>query len=703
MTSVSRNLTDAVASRLAWLVAALAVAVAVFLATLPVQDSDLWYHLAYARQMLQSGTLVSDHSDFSFTPTSTAIIYCAWVAQLVFYGLYEWAGLPALFAFRYVVLIGIVLSWVTLAWRRQVFTHPGTWVLLVAGIWTMGDAAALKPQLWSVALLAATVAVYGEWRDSPETRRRWLAAWPLLTLLWVNAHGGVVMGLLLQGTVLAGEWLNLRTSGASRLSSSAFRALALAVTLSGAAMFCTPYLWHYPLQFFSVTLPAEHLAAVRDYDSIFAADQRPLRHVERGGLLLATCLWLAWTGRRRSGLNWAYLLPALAFTAAYASLIRLTPFLAPVLIPFTLKALAQPDTVSGPHPAHRRLRLAVVAAVVLLSANELRLSAEAIPAGAWRGLGNGYVNPEEEAEYLAQHYPDADIGNDYNTGGYLIFARWPRSRVFIDARYFPYIDWFSDYLRLESGAATGALIGRHPTDVWVVHLGMPYLLRWFRESPEWQVEFVGRSAAVFVRRGRSRTAGRLQFSLGVSDMRDLQQALWLMTFALDIGRRDVAEAVVSGYATRHARASDAPSLSRAQTLLAGLEAHSRGDHRAAVDGLRVAAPHFGGIANKLLAESASAEAEALWRQSRWAEGFQYELQALRAVPESPYLRHNVAVMAWWVEARGLASPGYAWRQEMQSLLSQRASAPPDLAQGLAQCEQILAGLQSASPQVYVLK
>jgi hypothetical protein len=40
---------------------------------------------------------------------------------------------------------------------------------------------------------------------------------------------------------------------------------------------------------------------------------------------------------------------------------------------------------------------------------------------------------------------------------------------------------------------------------------------------------------------------------------------------------------------------------------------------------------------------------------------------------------------------------------MQSLLSQRASAPPDLAQGLAQCEQILAGLQSASPQVYVLK
>lgn len=160
---------------------------------------------------------------------------------------------------------------------------------------------------------------------------------------------------------------------------------------------------------------------------------------------------------------------------------------------------------------------------------------------------------------------------------------------------------------------------------------------------------------------------------------------------------------MSGYADRHARAIDEPSLSRAQTLLSALEAHSRGDRRAAIDGLLVAAPHFGGIANKVLSESASAEADALWRQSRWVEGVQYELHALRAVPESPYLRYNAAVMSWWVESRGLGSAGYAWRQEMQSLLSQRASAPPDLAQGLAQCEQILAGLQSAAPQVYVLK
>lgn len=514
MATVSPNLNDVGATRLAWVVAALAIAVAVFLATLPIQDSDLWYHLAYARQMLEAGTLVSDHSAFSFTPASNAIIYCAWVAQLVFYGLYEWAGLPALFAFRYVVLIGIVLSWVTLAWRRKVFTHPGTWVLLVAGIWTMGDAAALKPQLWSVALLAATATVYSVWRDSPDTRRRLVAAWPVLMLLWVNTHGGFVMGLLFQGTVVAGEWLNLRTSGASLLSPSALRVVAMASALSGVAVFCTPYLWHYPLQFFSVTLPAEHLGAVRDYDSIFAEGQRPLRYVARGSLLLAVCLWLTWTGRRRTGVNWAQLLPALAFAAAYASLVRLTPFLAPVLVPLTLKAVAGPDAALRPDANQRRFRRAVVAAVLLLSANEVCLSTDAVSAGAWRGLGNGYVNPVEEADYLAQHYPDADIGNDYNTGGYLIFARWPRSRVFIDARYFPYTDWFSDYLTLEAGGTTGTLIGRYPTDVWVVHLGLPYLLRWFRESPEWQVEFVGRSAAIFVRRGRSRTAGSVQFFPG---------------------------------------------------------------------------------------------------------------------------------------------------------------------------------------------
>lgn len=703
MAIVPKNLSDAGAIRLAWLVAALVVAVAVFLATLPVSDSDLWYHLAYARQMLQSGSLIADHSVFSVTPASNAIIYCAWVAQLTFHALYELAGLPAIFALRYVVLVGIVVSWIALAQHRGVLGSPWAWGLLVTGVWTMSDAAALKPQLWSVALLSLTVTVYTVWRQAPDTRRAWLALWPLGMLVWVNAHGGFVMGLLFQGCILAGEVVNLGMAAPRRLSQRNVRTVALALALSGVAVFATPYVWDYPLQFFSVTLPAEHLAAVRDYDSIFATEQRPLRYVERGGLLVVIGAAMLWSRRRRSRLDWATLLPVCAFGAAYAVLVRLTPFLAPVLVPLALDALASSSESAGRRQPHPALRPAIVTLLLLMSAYELRASADAMPAGSWRGLGNSYVNPEEEATYLATHYPDADIGNDYNTGGYLLFARWPRSRVFIDARYFPYIDWFSEYLQLESGVAGDTLLQRYPTDVWVVHLGLPHLLQRFRESPEWQTEFVGRSAAVFVRKGRSRAPGRTQFADGVTDIRNLQQALWLMTFALDIGRRDIAEAAVSGYATHHARSGDAPSLSRAQTLLSALDAHSRGDRRAAIDALRVVAPHFGGVANKALAESASAEAEALWRQSRWAEALQLETAALQAVPDSLYVRHNVAVMSWWVETRGLGGSGYAWRQEMQALLNQRAAAAPDLLQGLAQCQQILAGTQVSAPQVYVLR
>ncbi len=53
----------------------------------PIPDGDLFFHLAYAKQMLARGTLVTDHTLYSWTPSSNATIYCAWLAELVLYGL----------------------------------------------------------------------------------------------------------------------------------------------------------------------------------------------------------------------------------------------------------------------------------------------------------------------------------------------------------------------------------------------------------------------------------------------------------------------------------------------------------------------------------------------------------------------------------------------------------------------------------------
>src|SRR5512135_2046118 len=88
------------------LIGALLVAVAIRFAE-PLQDGDLFWHMAYARQMLAHRTLIPDHAAFSWTPAQTDVRYCAWLSELFLYGLWEHVGVGSLFALRYLIVLAI--------------------------------------------------------------------------------------------------------------------------------------------------------------------------------------------------------------------------------------------------------------------------------------------------------------------------------------------------------------------------------------------------------------------------------------------------------------------------------------------------------------------------------------------------------------------------------------------------------------------
>jgi hypothetical protein len=155
----------------------------------------------------------------------------------------------------------------------------------------------------------------------------------------------------------------------------------------------------------------------------------------------------------------------------------------------------------------------------MLGASAIRSDRLTPVVGGWRGFGNGYWNPEEEADYIARHFPGARLGNDYNAGGYLIWRLWPGTRVFMDARYFPYRSWFSDYLRLETTEGIDQLLRKFPADVWCVELLLPKTVGWFRSSPDWVPAFYGSSAVVFVKRGTDLPGGRLQAGTRIGEIR----------------------------------------------------------------------------------------------------------------------------------------------------------------------------------------
>lgn len=656
--------------------------------------------MAYGRQMLESGSLRLDHTTFSWTPTENAIIYCAWVAQLLFLTLYETLGLNALFATRYLVFVAAFAGLGWFAWRLKVAAHPLVWFAATLALLMSSGAFFLKPQLLSFGLMTALVVVCTWIRHRGDDAAPLVWALPVVMLVWVNTHGGFVVGLAYLVAFGAGEAANLAVAPSQALSPRLRTRFAIAALACVVVTALTPYGLAYPQQFFTEELSALDLSAVRDYDSIFATAQRPLRYVEYGagaavlvGLLTAARL-------ARGGLDWSLVATNVLFAAMYAYYVRLTFFWAPIVVVSTIVLLADgPAWLWPASPQRRRMMAALVTAATLaLGAFAVRADAATPVVGSWRGFGNGYWNPESEADYLARAFPVARLGNDYNSGGYLLWRLGPKTKVFMDARYFPYRAWFQEYLTLESTQGIEPLLKKYSTDVWCISLQLPRTVEWFRRSPDWTPAYYGPSAAVFVRRGTPLPDGGLHAAPAVADIKNLYQAIVVMAFAFDVNDLDGAARVVQGMEARFTAENDQRVVAGARTALDGLVAHARGDHPTAIRLLSTIAEAYQGTPAAALADSAMAEAQRLWLAGDDAGALGGAQMAARFAPQSAAARYNAGAFGWWRQRTGAAGADASWRLHLDAFVRMPATSGGH-ATALEAAKAILSGAQQTRPFV----
>lgn len=294
----------------------------------PVRDGDLWWQMAYGRYMLQNTTLVPDHSLFNWTPTDESRIYCAWVAEIFLYLLYEWTGLTGLFFFRYLCLLTFVFVVMLFARRLGIASHPLMWLICLLGVLMSYSAAFIKPEIFSYVLMTLLVAIWWKIKsvDDEQTWQCYLL--PLVMVVWVNSHGGFIFGLVFLGSVALGEALNSFSSSSERLSGSVRRNFWIALALSAASTLITPYGWRYPFEL-TRDLVGQSMAefeTVSAYISVFNPDADPL-HL-KDYLIVALLILVPLLVRRFRGrdLDWSVLLSNLVFALLYARFLRTTYF-----------------------------------------------------------------------------------------------------------------------------------------------------------------------------------------------------------------------------------------------------------------------------------------------------------------------------------------------------------------------------------------
>jgi hypothetical protein len=418
----------------------------------PVLDGDLFFHLAYAEQMLERGTLVPDATLYSWTPASGAMIYCAWLGELVLAAGYAIGGLPALFLLRYLVLGAVALLLVSFA--RSSMQQGGTstrapsdldagghldpvpefdataaFTLLVVTAVLLGSYAGtlLKPELFSFLLLHLGLAAWsraaraaGGPQEPREVGRLALVV-PLLVLVWVNTHGAFALFAPFLALALAGAWLDRWLSPAFAFSRASLRRLTLAWVLAAGAVLCTPYGTEYPRQL----LADFAFGATARPDEAWNLAHQPILAVPAvaatylpfllllGVLLAGLLVLLAGLGEPGARYPWALLLVNAAYVPLFFAYNRATYWWIGIAGWSVLQLLArlrprlENELGAGIGARARRLvpgfATAVLAVLALgLTAREVTRAVRMPPDGSWVGFGIGAINPVAEAEFLAR-------------------------------------------------------------------------------------------------------------------------------------------------------------------------------------------------------------------------------------------------------------------------------------------------------------
>ena len=205
------------------------------MATRAVVDTDLYWHLAAGRYIVETRT-VPTVDPFSSTMLGKPWVDIYWLAQAAWYLLYQAAGLAGL-SLLVAALVTLALFFVWKQLEGPIFLRA--LIVLLAGV-VSGPVWTARPHLITY-LLTAVVAYLLFLYKWKQIDRLWIV--PLLFIVWVNTHGGYIAGFMLLGAFIVGEGLSnlFRVTGSEIVSWRRLRKVLIISVISGTVLLINPH------------------------------------------------------------------------------------------------------------------------------------------------------------------------------------------------------------------------------------------------------------------------------------------------------------------------------------------------------------------------------------------------------------------------------------------------------------------------------
>jgi hypothetical protein len=400
-------------------------------------DTDMWWHLGTGEWILERGI---PHGDvFSFTVPGREWITHEWLTQIIMALLWRAGGFPALI----LVFAAIMTSAFLLVYKSCVARPYLAAFIVLLGLLASKPITGARPQTFNWLFLAVWLYIIEGVKDG-RFQRRVFFLFPILTVIWVNMHGGYLIGLVVLATYTAGEVLQMRFGPRDNrtLGAKDVQWLVGVIALCFVVSAINPNgyrMWSYPFE----TLGQEFSQSyVNEWQppSFYTIDSWPF------GILLALGIASLALSRRRP--TWTEVLLFVGTGMAALTAVRHIPIFALVMVPITVRhassildAEGSHPLVSGMPPQYDLTRVRRIAHVSIATLLLLLAVARIVDVVRLNDAAIASLFPVDAVDFLER---EGWVGtrrgyNHFDWGGYLIWRGVP---VFIDGRPDMYGDEF---------------------------------------------------------------------------------------------------------------------------------------------------------------------------------------------------------------------------------------------------------------------
>ena len=427
-----------------------------------VVDPDLWHEMALAREIIGLGH-VPMLDRFAYTPTVSPSVHHEWGAGLIAFAIAQTIGAGGILFAKFAIAFGLA----ALCWRGSRFNGAGIGILafcMPLALLLMGQGfSALRAQMYSYAFVALLLTFLDK---DHMGREGWWKVWLPLYVLWLNVHGGFVMGLILLGIY----WVERFVVG------SKHRHILLCSAVMGALVVLNPYgPAYYGYLWPALTMPRPY---VREWGPLFSVGEtwRIVAFLASFSLVaIAITIHPRWPPPRGSLLVIGTALGALLH-------MRMVFFYAIVwvwYVPGHLQGTGLGAAVERFWRGWPRFQS------VFWSALAVIMVSKAIPMSPWELRVPGFppesrseepVYPVGAVRYLESIQFHGNVMVHFNSGSFLLWKLFPAIRVSIDGRYeVAYPPWLAEENQQLYEARNGwqAVLEAYPTDLVLVATRFP--------------------------------------------------------------------------------------------------------------------------------------------------------------------------------------------------------------------------------------